>query len=281
MNKLLSAEFARLKKDKVFWVFVGFMVAMAWFIVINTYLDLDMLERGYSVGLEGLLFRHIFFMGILTAAFSGLFIGTEYSEGTIRNKLVIGHTRRDIYLSSLIISITAGLIIYLSYILAAMLPGMILLGFSEGIIMETMLEAFLLILLMTAAFSAIFTMFSMLNQNKALNCVIVIIGAFAMLFFSAFIFSELERPEIWEEYIYLDEETGEVVKEPAEPNPFYVSGTKREVYEFLTQFLPSGQTYLIAQGDLSHGGKMAVYSILVIFGSSAAGMYCFQKKDIK
>ena len=279
MNKLLSAEFARLKKDKFFWVCVGFMVVVAWYIIIYVYLGMK--EYGYSEGLEGFLFRHIFFMGILTAAFSGLFIGTEYSEGTIRNKLVIGHTRRDIYLSSLIISITAGLIICLSYILAAMIPGMILLGFSEGIIVEMVLQAFLLIMLMTAAFSAIFTMFSMLNQNKALNCVIVIIGAFAMLFFSAFIFSELNRPEIWEEYVYLDEETGEIVTVPAEPDPFYVSGTKREVYEFLMQFLPSGQTYLIAEGDLSHVKEMAAYSILVIIGSSAAGMYFFQKKDIK
>lgn len=279
MNKLLSAGFARLKKDKVFWVFVGFMVVMAWIVVINSYLNMK--EWGSSVGLENVLFRHIMFMGVLTAAFSGLFIGTEYSEGTIRNKLIIGHTRRDIYLSSLVISITAGVIICLSYVLAAMIPGIILLGFSEGIIVEVMLQALLLILLMTVAFGAIFTMCGMLNQNKALNCVIVIIGAFVMLMFSAFIFSELSNPEMWEEYVYVDEETGEIVTEPAEPNPFYVSGTKREVYEFLMLFLPSGQTFLIAGGELSHAGEMAAYSVLIMIGSSAAGMYFFQKKDIK
>lgn len=279
MNKLLSAEFARLKKDKFFWVCVGLMAVAAWYSVISVYLDMK--KYGYCVGLERILFGHVFCMGILTAAFSGLFIGTEYSGGTIRNKLVIGHTRRDIYLSSLIISITAGLIICLSYILAAMIPGVILLGFSEGVMVEVMLQTFLLILLMTAAFSAIFTMFSMLNQNKALNCVIVLMGIFVMLFFSAFIFSELNKPEIWEEYVYIDKETGEVVTEPAEPNPFYVSGTRREVYEFLMQFLPSGQSYLIMSGDLSHAEEMAAYSVLIIIGSSAAGMYCFQKKDIK
>ena len=279
MNKLLSAGLTRLKKDKVFWVFVGFMVVMAWFVVINSYLNMK--KWGSSVGLENILFRHIMFMGVLTAAFSGLFIGTEYSEGTIRNKLVIGHTRRDIYLSSLIISITAGVIICVSYMLSAMIPGIILLGFSEGIIVEVMLPAPLLIMLMTVAFSAIFTMCGMLNQNKALNCVIAIIGAFVMLMFSAFIFSELSNPEMWEEYVYVDEETGEIVTEPAEPNPFYVSGTKREVYEFLMLFLPSWQTFLIAGGELSHAGEMAAYSVLIVIASSAAGMYFFQKKDIK
>ncbi len=279
MNKLLSAGFARLKKDKFFWVCVGLMAAVAWYTVFTVCLNRKEYD-GYNVGLDAILFGHVFCMGILTAAFSGLFIGTEYSGGTIRNKLVIGHTRRDIYLSSLIISITAGLIICLSYILAAMVPGLILLGFSEGVMGE-MLQVFFLILLMTAAFSAVFTMLSMLNQNKALNCVIVLIGVFVMLMFSAYIFQSLDSPEMWEEYVYMDKETGEIVTEPAEPNPFYVSGTKREVYEFLMQFLPTGQSYLIMTGDLSHGKEMAAYSVLIIIGSSAAGMYCFRRKDIK
>lgn len=279
MNKLLSAGFARLKKDKFFWVCVGLMAAVAWYTVFTVCLNRKEYD-GYNVGLDAILFGHVFCMGILTAAFSGLFIGTEYSGGTIRNKLVIGHTRRDIYLSSLIISITAGLIICLSYILAAMIPGLILLGFSEGVMGE-MLQVFFLILLMTAAFSAVFTMLSMLNQNKALNCVIVLIGVFVMLMFSAYIFQSLDSPEMWEEYVYMDKETGEIVTEPAEPNPFYVSGTKREVYEFLMQFLPTGQSYLIMTGDLSHGKEMAAYSVLIIIGSSAAGMYCFRRKDIK
>lgn len=279
MNKLLSAGFARLKKDKFFWGCVGLMAAVAWYAVIGVYLDMK--KYGYDAGLERIIFGHVSCLGILTAAFSGLFIGTEYSGGTIRNKLVIGHTRRDIYLSSLIISITAGITICLSYILAAMIPGVILLGFSEGVMVEMMLKTFLLILLMTAAFSAIFTMFSMLNQNKALNCVIVLIGVFVMLMFSAYIFNTLQSPEMWEEYVYVDRETGETVIEPAEPNPFYVSGTKREVYEFLMQFLPSGQSYLIMTGDLSHAEEMAAYSVFIIIGSSAAGLYCFRKKDIK
>lgn len=279
MNKLLSAGFARLKKDKFFWVCVGLMAAAAWYTVFTVCLNRKEYD-GYNVGLDAILFGHVFCMGILTAAFSGLFIGTEYSGGTIRNKLVIGHNRRDIYLSSLIISITAGLIICLSYILAAMIPGLILLGFSEGVMGE-MLQVFFLILLMTAAFSAVFTMLSMLNQNKALNCVIVLIGVFVMLMFSAYIFQSLDSPEMWEEYVYMDKETGEIVTEPAEPNPFYVSGTKREVYEFLMQFLPTGQSFLIMTGDLSHGKEMAAYSVLIIIGSSAAGLYCFRRKDIK
>ena len=95
MNKLLSAGFARLKKDKFFWVCVGLMAAAAWYTVFTVCLNRKEYD-GYNVGLDAILFGHVFCMGILTAAFSGLFIGTEYSGGTIRNKLVIGHTRGNI-----------------------------------------------------------------------------------------------------------------------------------------------------------------------------------------
>lgn len=279
MNKLLSAGFVRLKKDKVFWAIMGFMVIMALVIVINAATSSKEYQR--EVGLEELMFKHVLFMGIFMAAFSGLFLGTEYSEGTIRNKLVIGHTRKDIYLSSLIISITAGIAICLSFIVTTLLSGLALVGtFSKEADMKLVLQAFLLTLLITGVFCALFTMCSMLNRNKSLNCVLVIMGMFAMLMVSSYIYAGLNEPEMWESYVYEDE-TGEIVKGASEPNPYYVSGAKREVYEFLIHFLPTGQAALIGEGDLSHAGEMADYSILIMIGSTAAGLYFFKKKDIK
>ena len=40
------------------------------------------------------------FIGIVMAVFCSLFIGTEYSEGTIRNKIIIGQKRGTVYLSN-------------------------------------------------------------------------------------------------------------------------------------------------------------------------------------
>ncbi|MGY3662454.1 MAG: hypothetical protein ACXAHE_00930 [Roseburia sp. 1XD42-69] len=40
-----------------------------------------------------------------------MFLGTDYSDGTIRNKLTVGHTRTNIYLANLIVTFAAGLLI--------------------------------------------------------------------------------------------------------------------------------------------------------------------------
>ena len=39
--------------------------------------------------------------------FISFFMGSDYEEGTIRNKIIIGKKRRDIYLSNLLISFLA------------------------------------------------------------------------------------------------------------------------------------------------------------------------------
>lgn len=59
----------------------------------------DMKQSGYPTALDDRFFAYSFFIGILSAIFCSLFTGTEYSDGTIRNKIVVGHSRISIYLS--------------------------------------------------------------------------------------------------------------------------------------------------------------------------------------
>ena len=51
-------------------------------------------------------------VGILISIFYSLFLGTEYNDGTIRNKLIVGHKRETIYLASFITGTVAVTIIY-------------------------------------------------------------------------------------------------------------------------------------------------------------------------
>ena len=49
------------------------------------------------------LFQFPMIHGVMLAAFVPLFLGADYSDGTIRNKLIAGHRRSGIYLSDLLV----------------------------------------------------------------------------------------------------------------------------------------------------------------------------------
>ena len=54
--------------------------------------------------------------GVVLSAFCSLFVGAEYSDGTIRNKIAVGHSRAAVYLANLVTCSAAGVLICLGYI---------------------------------------------------------------------------------------------------------------------------------------------------------------------
>lgn len=91
MSKLLSANFIRLKKDKFFWSGLVFMLAAGIFFPVMRYMDMRQTQTINRI--DNGFFGCALFIGIVMAVFCSLFIGTEYSEGTIRNKIIIGQKR--------------------------------------------------------------------------------------------------------------------------------------------------------------------------------------------
>ena len=97
MNKLLSANFSRMKKDKIFWIGIAFMLCLGIFSNILYYKQ-NIQYPEYTITLDMGFFTPAMFIGIIASVFCSLFIGTEYSDGTIRNKISVGHSRTIIYL---------------------------------------------------------------------------------------------------------------------------------------------------------------------------------------
>ena len=88
------------------------------------------------------------FLPILHAAFVSLFLGLEYQDGTLRNKLIVGHSRGQVYCSCLLTSITGCFGILLAWALGAV-AGIPRLGWFTAPV-GTLLLAAALILLLTA-----------------------------------------------------------------------------------------------------------------------------------
>ena len=280
MSRLLSADFAKLKKNKFFWLCMAGMAVFALFMKIMDYVS--MREYSGSVpSFESLLLIYALVIGFLMAAFVSLFVGTEYSDGTIRNKMIIGHTRTCIYLSNLIVSSTAGLGFCISYIVGVIVAGLPLYTIDTGILEGTVILV-LCSFVMSIAFTALCVLTAMLCQNKALTVVINILTAFCLLVISLYITSRLSQPEVYPGF-GLNTETGKVEMAEDVPNPSYLRGTEREVYQFFNDFLPTGQAVNITQagGTAQSPGLLAAYSASIIIVSTGVGMFVFKKKDIK
>lgn len=276
MNNLLSANFSRLKKDIFLRIGILFMFAMGVLMPLSTFVTMK--KYDYNVPLESGFCIYAFFMAILSSVFCSLFIGTEYNDGTMRNKLIAGHSRIAIYFSFLIVSVTAIFLMCLAYLIPRLCIGIPLLGFFSDAAFPVVLGHIGAIFVLAVAFTAVCTAVAMLCQNKATTAVICILGVFILLFFGAYIHAKLAEPEYYEAYYYgMDEEAEDAT---LTPNPSYVSGTKREIYQFLHDFLPGNQAMQLSCLSAIHLWKMSFYSILIAIAATGTGIYIFYRENI-
>ena len=127
MSKLLSANFMRLRKEKIFWVLFFFMCMLG--IVFPTLIKIDEMRTGFINNIDNAFGQYAAFIGIVMAIFCSFFIGQEYSDGTIRNKIISGKKRTDIYLANFVTCTLVSVILCCGFFLMYLLAGIPLLGF--------------------------------------------------------------------------------------------------------------------------------------------------------
>lgn len=292
MFPLLSAEFVRMYKSTVFRLAFLFSAGVGVFIVLMRFFDVRKNADIYSQAsiayrnLDGVLFNGPMYFIFSFAVFIGLFVGTEYSDGTIRNKLMIGHKRSSIFLSKFIICALAETVMLMIYYATMLLLGSWLI---EGTTMKasTILLYIFCSEITTLALTALLLLFSMSIQSRGVGAVVCLLTVICMLFASLTIENMLNAPEYIDAYSYEDEETGDVISVERKKNPHYLSGTKRKVYETLSDTLPVSQFYqlqLFSGDGQKHGsdvGRMAAYDVVILLVLLGGGMVIFQRKDLK
>lgn len=288
MSKLLCAGFSRLKKDKFFWSGMLFMFLYPIISYISTYLNFKDSIYDYERHLENYFFNYTMFAGILAAVFCSMFIGTEYSDGAIRNKLIVGHSRIAVYLSNYIISVAAILFMCIDYMVTALLIGIPLFGFFK-MGFSTILGFIGYSIMMVLAYAGIFTLLAMLNSNKSTNAVLSILLIIVMTFGASYISSRLAEPEMENIFSYsvsaFGEEGAEGIPDSGfeqRKNPYYLEGKKREVYEFMYDFLPPGQSMQFVQLTACETAwRWPLCSFAIAAVTTTAGVFLFRKKDLK
>ena len=103
MCDLFLAGFNRLWRSRVFQICCLVSFAANVFVMLATYRQvLNYTELGleHSIALDSVFYGLVPVLGVMCAAFVSLFIGTEHSDGVMRNMLVVGRARWEIYLAN-------------------------------------------------------------------------------------------------------------------------------------------------------------------------------------
>lgn len=277
MNKLLSANFMRLKKSAVFWLSaISTLIISVVMIILCSDWAKAAAENGLEKPLDVYFFQFAPFTGAIIAVFISLFLGTEYSDGTIRNKLVVGHTRINIYLANFITCLTGGSVITAMWFIGG-LPGLKLIGkFQMGL--SGVIYYFFVALGITAAFTAIFVLISTLSKNKAVTVVLVLLVWVVFVLAGSAVNDRLEVPEFSGGMVYVN---GEFVWTDDTPNPLYLTGTARTIFEMLHKILPTCQAIAMTDAKITTPLINIAASVSIAVVITAIGILIFRKKDLK
>lgn len=276
MIKLLHAGFLRLRKNRLFWLLTVFSIGLALLMIYGGYSDMK--KYGETIETEQLMLNYGTVIGIVIAIFASLFLGTEYSDGAIRNKISVGHKRIHIYVSNFIITTMTSLFSYLLFAAVVSLIGIPVFG-RVTMPVSGLLAKLGCIFVTVIAYSGIFTFLAMVISNKAINAIVSIVLGFAFMMTALTCFNVIAQPRFIEA-ASVTEDTGDY-EITQEPNPKYPSEAKRKMYQTLLDINPTGQMYQLAGRSNPNLMVLPVYSFGLAVVFTASGVVLFDKKDIK
>ena len=193
MVTLLKADLKRMLKDKLFMIACiiggGFALltpllyyGLEWILNID-----DAAMLGVLISSKGVLtnsFAPLNNFGLILPIFLGIIIHKDFSNGTVRNKIICGKPRYQIYLSILISTIIVMLICVLGYALIGFGVGSLLLEYSPTVTLLEDIDFILLTLLfgsLTYSVLASIIVFLFVNmKNVGLGAVLYFALAFIL-----------------------------------------------------------------------------------------------------
>lgn len=274
MSKLLRANLVRVRNDVIFLFSV---LAMFAFGVCNTLsLHDDKVRYTQEITPDKTFGVYIIPVCILCAAFCCVFCGEEYSHGTVRNKIAVGHSRSAVYFAQFLTCFIAGAAMCLAYIIPSTILGLIVLGSYQRSVTELLAYlvcGFLLVMSCVSFYCLIMTLIPKQGAGTAVTMIIILV----VINWAILVKQTLNLPEFT--YRYLPETN--TVSEEMLPNPRYPTGAYRTFLENLYDFLPAGQAWQIANMLSETLLRLMFFSSVLTVLSMLAGIMIFRKKDLK
>lgn len=277
MRKLITANFHRFSKDRFSWCVVGIIVILSLVNVFNSARSFEaMAASGYTMNLDDYYFNQAPLIGAFLALLISMFLGTEFSEGTIRNKLCIGHKRNEIFLSNFISCALAAIALTVVWLLCSGLLfgliGPLEMGVSEFIGCIFVAVGF------AVSFAALYTVIGSLSSNKAMTIIYTFAVFIVFAMAASALYDRLCEPEMNQGMTLVGTQLVEM--EPT-PNPLYLSGMIRTVCEVALELLPAGQALLLSDVAIEYPVRAIALSVVFTAVTLLVGSMLFRRKDIK
>ncbi len=252
MTRLLSANLRRLKINIPFYVFSFIILAVSIFFT----------SKGYLLMFGEFMFAEIAIMLVsavpagLNTLFISFFLGREYSDKTIRNKIVVGYTKGEIYSAAFL---TTSLVTTFWVVLwfVGSIFGAALTGGEYS--MERLIVKALVALLYNLAFSSALTAMCMTIHSRAL-CVVL----------------NTQIPSYLITFIAVN---GSFLETEGAFTP-----VMKEIMTFIINLLPMGQWFYkcVEFGEILYPTPVLIAlsaGIIILF--TAVGTVVFRKKELK
>lgn len=273
MSRVFNANLFRLRKSRLFWwaVVLTALVTAGGVLLCCLSIEGDISEYA----LESYALSGAPIAAIVNAAAVILFLGTDHSERTVRNKLIVGNKRGGIYAANMLTGVVIGSSVNAAW-LAGGLAGVPILGWWK----MPLSEAAVYIASSTAcacAVSAAAALAAMLIQSKSGAVTIGLVAAFALIFCASGVYARLGGQK---EVMTAENVDGELKFELIE-NPNYIDGVKRAAYELALNVNPFGSSIALSNCDLENpAAGLAGAGFVTVFISSL-GAAAFRRKDLK
>lgn len=278
MRDLSREQLFQLRRNLGFWIVWVCVLGTAFFSVMYNAAMVGDVGAGR---LDSAAFGTLPSLGIFCAFTVSAILASDYTEGSVRVRVMAGYSRAHVYLASFF-----GACIQCALLAAAALladiAAMPILGPFEMAAGEYFLMV-LLTVFSTCVYAALFTMITMLmcNRTRGTSASVVVCGllAFAMIICCAMISSALSEPEYTDGWDVAAD--GSVIPVAVMPNPAYISEPSRGVLQAMLYALPSGQLSVIAAQTHEQWAPVILWSVAVTAVCTAIGILVFRRKDLQ
>lgn len=257
MRKMLSANLSRLWKSPSLWLFLVSILGLAMAFMLMQYTAMD-----YAVPLSRVIFLPLSLYGVAAAAFVSVFVGTDFSDGVIRNKILAARRRSDVVLSHIVTSCVGCAWVYL--MTTAFCAGVSVFLFENDVTAKQFGLFLFLGLGMSLAYASLFCAITLLCGSK----VQAIIGCMALSMLLLFL-------SLHTNLILVQEEFRNGVL-----NPHYATGIKRALYGILHDLNPCGQAAQLSAWSYFEPARGVLCSLFWVAAASWLSCALFRRKDL-